>query len=161
MHSALFPHPGLSVTVRPASHQAREHPNPPVERPCTTHGPYHHRDTKTLQSRCRICLCLKAKSRSHDAQSHTLHGGDANTAQVQADWRRIKSLGGSSTKLNPSRPKRQPFLQIFNDSQYKSQIPDNSEARLSRILAWPEVGSSLIQSSWAAVIRPFILLLSA
>ena len=118
MHSALFPPPGLSVTVRPASHQAREHPNPPVERPCTTHGPYHHRDTKTLQSRCRICLCLKAKSRSHDAQSHTLHGGDANTAQVQADWRRIKSLGGSSKKLNPSRPKRQPFLRIFNDSQY-------------------------------------------
>ena len=71
------------------------------------------------QSWRRICPCLKAKSRSHDALFRTLHGGDANTAQVQADWRRIKSLGGSSTKLNPSRPKRQPFLRILNDSQYR------------------------------------------
>ena len=57
------------------------------------------------QSWRRICPCLQAKSRSHDALFRTLHGGDANTAQVQADWWRIKSLGGSSTKLNPSRPK--------------------------------------------------------
>ena len=70
------------------------------------------------QSWRRICPCLKAKSRSHDALFRTLHGGDANTAQVQADWRRIKSLGGSSKRLNPSRPKRQPFLRILNDSQY-------------------------------------------
>ena len=117
-----FSHPGLSVTVCRVCHQVREHPNPPVERPCTAHGSYHPRDTKTLQSRRRICPCLKAKSRSHDALFRTLHGGDANTAQVQADWRQIKNLGGSSTKLNPSRPKRQPFLRIFKGSQYKYKI---------------------------------------
>ena len=70
------------------------------------------------QSWRRICPCLKAKSRSHDVRSRTLHGGDANTAQVQADWRRIRNLDGSSTSLNPSQPKRQPILQMFKDAEY-------------------------------------------